>query len=110
MRIISASMCVMFCWFASLQFNDVDAWIWITTYGLVAALSAAAIVPSTRPRLRIPARTLATTCAVWGLYLLGQTTGKWWDGEIEREVGGLFISSLWCVTLDIFSTKMSRSD
>ncbi|MBU3700389.1 MAG: hypothetical protein FGM33_10350 [Candidatus Kapabacteria bacterium] len=107
-RITCSAMGLIFCWFASLQLNDLDAWLWITAYGLVAILSGVAVLPSTRRFVRLPARSLAVVFTFWGLWLLGQTSGRWWDGEIEREVGGLFISALWCLTLDIISSRMSR--
>ena len=109
-RVASIIMTGMFSWFAALQYNDVDAALWIAAYGIAAVLSGCDAVTSRSRFVVVPARLMAAIYGVWGLTLLTQTRGQWWDGEIEREVGGLIVSALWMIILSLFPRSMSRSD
>ncbi len=109
-RVASIIMTGMFSWFAALQYNDVDAALWIAAYGIAAVLSGCDVVNSRSRFVAVPARLMAAIYGVWGLTLLTQTRGQWWDGEIEREVGGLIVSALWMIILSLFPRSMSRSD
>lgn len=100
----------VYCWFVVLQLNDVDALIWVLAYGAVAVISALAALPKGIRLVTLPALVLGIIFALWGIWLFRQTTGRWWDGEVEREVGGLFISALWTTALSILSRRLSRSD
>ncbi len=110
LRAASIIMTGMFSWFVTLQLNDVDAALWIAAYGIAAVISCCGAVTSLARRVTVPARVMAIIYGLWGLALLRQTRGQWWDGEIEREVGGLFVSAIWMVILSLFLPSMSRSD
>jgi hypothetical protein len=89
-------MCAVFVWFMILQFNDVDAWVWIALYGSMAILCALAAAGRPQRSASVAAGLIQT---VWAVVLFMQTTGAWWDGEVEREVGGLIICALWSFML-----------
>ena len=107
-RIVSLTLAAMFIWFVTLQFNDVDAWLWVVAYGLAALLC----LLNLSPRLvRVVNHTSSLLCAAyasWAIVLYQQTSGHWWDGELEREVGGLTIAALTMLMLNIFSRRASR--
>ena len=106
MRVISWIMAAIFLGFTVVQLNDVDALIWIAAY---AACSLLSILRATGRSPRLGAAACAVIFAVWAIVLFSHTNGQWWEGEIEREVGGLAISSLWCAVLAFSSrTEMSR--
>ncbi|MBS1560416.1 MAG: transmembrane 220 family protein [Bacteroidetes bacterium] len=97
MRYVSFAMATIFVAFATLQYNDPDPYIWIPAYGLVALLSY--LHAFRRP---VPATsTLITAIAFlsWAIVSYTQTTGRWWDGEVERETGGLVICAVWSLIL-----------
>jgi peptidoglycan/LPS O-acetylase OafA/YrhL len=96
MRVISWAMAAVFVGFTIVQFNDVDAAIWIVAYGACALLS---VLRATGRTPRIGATACALVYGIWAVVLFTQTRGQWWDGEIEREVGGLAIAALWCAIL-----------
>lgn len=106
--IICLAMTTVFCLFVSLQFNDVDAPLWIGAYGLAAITCAACVVQSLRRFARRASLALAISCGLWAVVLAGQTSGRWWDGEIEREVGGLVITVLAMIVTNYFSRDASR--
>lgn len=98
----------LYIWFVSLQFNDVDAPLWIVGYGIAAVFSSA-IAFDIRPRaLRIPIAIYCLLLLVWILTLLPEIHGMWWDGEVEREVGGLSIVLLSQLFAHQYLRKMSR--
>ncbi|HLP29427.1 MAG TPA: transmembrane 220 family protein [Candidatus Didemnitutus sp.] len=106
MRVISWIMAAIFLGFTVVQFNDVDALIWIAAYGACALLS---ILRATGRAPRLGAMACGVILSVWAIILFPKTTGQWWNGEIEREVGGLAISALWCAVLALSPrNKMSR--
>ena len=108
LRIVSLTLAAMFIWFVTLQFNDVDAWLWVVAYGLAALLCLLYLSPRL---VRLVNRTSLVLCvayASWAISLYQQTSGRWWDGEIEREVGGLAITALSMLMLNIFSRQASR--
>ena len=93
-RLLGLIMTVAFGWFAFLQMNDPDPHLWVTAYGLCALISLTVV-------FRRAPRNLVLIVAIaflgWALWLLPQTNGLWWQGEVEREVGGLVIAGLWCL-------------
>lgn len=103
-----AVLTVMFIWFITLQFNDIDAALWVIGYGLAAVFSGS-VAFDFRPR---QLQTLITTYSVcvlmWIMWLLPSVQGLWWDGEIEREVGGLTIVLTSQVLAIFYLRKMSR--
>jgi len=106
MKILSWLMAIVFAGFTAVQFNDIDASIWIAAYGAVIFLS---IFRATGRDPRYIALLCASMYAVWALVLLGQTNGQWWDGEMERETGGLTIGCLWCLAIFMIRpTEVSR--
>lgn len=93
-RFLGLLMTVAFTWFAWLQLNDPDPWKWVVAYGVCALISLAVMVK------RVPRNVVLLIAMVfvgWALWLLPDTTGLWWQGEVEREVGGLVIAALWCL-------------
>ena len=44
MKIINITLTILFFLFAIVQFNDPDPWLWVAIYGLVAGVSAGAIL------------------------------------------------------------------
>ncbi len=106
--IICLSMAVMFCLFLSVQFNDVDAGIWITAYGLAALVCLAGMRQSLTSIVRRITLPLTLGYAFWAAMLAFKTNGRWWDGEIEREVGGLLITALSMGLVNFFSRDASR--
>lgn len=108
LRFLCVLMSSILAWFVTLQFNDVDASIWIAAYGAASVLTAGCLWPRLRKVLPTAARIASVVYGAWGLWLFGQTSGQWWDGEIEREVGGLWITTLWMLCLSFISKRMSR--
>lgn len=106
MKVLSWVMAVIFIGFTAVQFNDIDALIWVAAYGSVTFLSVFRAIGRDS---RYLALVCATIYAAWALVLLSQTNGQWWDGEIERETGGLTICCLWCLTIFLIRpTAVSR--
>lgn len=93
-RALGLLMTVAFTWFAWLQLNDPDPLWWVVTYGTCAVISVGVVMRRV-PRNLVLLFAMALTG--WALWLLPQTTGLWWQGEIEREVAGLGIALLWCL-------------
>lgn len=107
-RIISLALAAMFTWFVTLQFNDVDSWLWVLAYGLAATLSLLSVFIRVHSFVRRSSVLLGVAYASWAIVLYKQTSGRWWDGEIEREVGGLAVTALAMLFLNIFSRSASR--
>lgn len=97
-----------FIWFITLQFNDVDAALWVIGYGLAAAFSGT-IACNIRPRhLQSLIAIYSALVLIWIMWLLPSIQGLWWDGEVEREVGGLTIVLTSQVLAIFYLRKMSR--
>lgn len=107
-NVISVCLAVIFCLFVSVQFNDVDAGIWIMAYGLAALVCLGSMIRSVTRIIRSLSLLLSLGYGLWALMLSLQTSGHWWDGEIEREVGGLVITALSMVLVNFFSRSASR--
>jgi|GEM_PF-527311 len=108
LRLVYAALACMFLWFASLQFNDIDAALWIVAYGVSSMLC---LVSAFGIQHRFVGRILVgnSTClAIWIAFLIPQVTGQFWEGEIERELGGLSISFLVSTGEYFLLRKMSR--
>ena len=104
MRIISLVMAAAFIGFASVQFNDVDAWTWVAAYTTCAFASLWAAL---RPIPRWLTLMLAVVFTLWALWIAPDMTGSWLNGEVEREVGGLVICASW--NLVLYRWTASRS-
>lgn len=108
-RVVYGMLAVCFLWFASLQFNDVDAPYWIAVYA-VAALSCVCVTLLITSALH---RTLTALfimlLLIWIVTLVPSIEGKWWDGEVERELGGLTIVLITQLGTIFFFRRMSRS-
>lgn len=107
-RIVSLALAAMFTWFVTLQFNDVDSWLWVLAYGLAAVLCLMSVFFRLHSIVHRVSVLLCIGYASWAIVLYQQTSGRWWDGEIEREVGGLAVTALAMLFLNIFSRSASR--
>lgn len=108
-RVAYAVMALCFLWFASLQFNDVDAQYWIAVYG-AAALSCLGVTFLGRYRMHGSLTIVfSILLVVWMATLVPDIEGKWWDGEVEREFGGLAIVLVTQLGKIFFFRRMSRS-
>lgn len=87
-RVTAAFFIPMYAYFIILQFNDIDAWLWIVAYGIVMAASIATALGMVFQKTM---KALAALYFLWTLMLLLQVQGEWFAGEIEREVAGLAI-------------------
>lgn len=98
----------MYIWFITLQFNDVDAALWVIGYG-IAALFSSAIAFDVRPRLLQSMMTIYGVLVLfWIMWLLPSIQGVWWEGEVEREVGGLTIVLTSQIAALVYLRRMSR--
>lgn len=108
LRALLLSLAAMFAWFVTLQFNDVDAWLWVLAYGIAALLCLLSLATQLDRLVSRMSALLFVAYTSWAIALYQQTRGRWWDGEIEREVGGLVITALTMLMLNIFSRRASR--
>jgi hypothetical protein len=105
---VFAVLTVMYIWFITLQFNDVDAALWVIGYG-IAALFSSAIAFDIRPRLLQSMMTIYSVLVLfWIMWLLPSIQGVWWEGEVEREVGGLTIVLTSQIPAIVYLRRMSR--
>lgn len=95
MRIFAALCLMMYAYFISVQFNDLDAWVWIVGYGLVWLASLAVLLGVRAPWVF---RLGAVPYVAWGIVVWMQTSGRWFDGELEREAAGLGICAVTLLT------------
>ena len=107
-RIVSITLATLFTWFVTLQFNDIDAWIWVLAYGIAALLCLLNLWARLYRLVKPASALLFVSYALWAIALYQQTSGHWWDGEIEREVGGLVITALAMLMMNYFSRRASR--
>ncbi len=108
LRYVFAVLTGMFIWFITLQFNDIDAALWVTGYGIAAVFSAF-IAFDFRPRQLQVLITIYSVCLlIWIMWLLPSIQGLWWEGEVEREVGGLTIVLTSQILATFYLRKMSR--
>lgn len=111
MQYVSIMMGIVFIGFATLQYNDPDPYIWMPAYGWMAVLSfwSALISPANARHLRRAALASALFFLVWCIWSYTQTTGQWWNGEVERETGGLGICAVWSVVMGMRRIKDQES-
>ncbi|MBU3678331.1 MAG: hypothetical protein FGM32_01825 [Candidatus Kapabacteria bacterium] len=107
-RIVSITLAAMFAGFVTLQFNDVDAWLWVLAYGVASVLCLCNLSKRLDRVVNRMSALLGFAYALWAIALFRQTSGRWWDGEIEREVGGLAITALAMLMLNYFTRRVSR--
>lgn len=100
----------LFGWFVTLQLNDVDAALWIVAYGMACVSHLLGLIQRLHRFLHVLSLISIGLYGSWSLVLLTQTTGRWWDGEIEREVGGLVITAIAYMLLSLLSRTTSRFD
>lgn len=107
-RLVYSILAGCFIWFASLQFNDVDAPLWIAVYAS-AALSSLGLALGVRHHIITRITWVFIACLVlWLVTLIPNLEGAWWDGEVEREFGGLTIVLLSQLGEIFFYHRMSR--
>lgn len=99
-----------FGWFVVLQLNDIDAWLWVVAYGMACLAHVIGLFRRSHGLLYVLSIISIGLYGAWSLGLLTQTTGRWWDGEIEREVGGLAITAIAFFILSLLSRPASRFD
>lgn len=92
MRIVSAVMFAFFVYAVYVQFNDVDPVLWVIAYGVAGIVSLFAAMGRRVGRI---AGLIAPVHAAWAIWAVMRTTGHWFDGEAEREAGGLIICAVW---------------
>ena len=106
MRLFAALCIPLFASFVIVQFNDVDAWSWVMTYGMVIIAAAGVLTGLFRPWWY---RIVAIPYAIWGIACLMQTNGQWFDGEVERESAGLGICVVTLVVLSFAQQRRTSS-
>lgn len=107
-RVLYALLSLVFLWFASLQLNDIDAAIWIIAY-VISALLCAVFALGINHRIVPHLLVYFSTCiACWIVLLIPQVNGQFWDGEVERELGGLSITFSVNIVEYFLIRKMSR--
>lgn len=92
MRIVSAVMFAFFVYAVYVQFNDPDPVLWVVGYGIVGIVSLLAAMGR---KVGLLAGLIAPVYAAWAIWAVMRTTGHWFDGEAEREAGGLIICAVW---------------
>ncbi len=98
----------IFVWFVSLQFNDADAPLWVVGYSIAVLLCLSIALDVYTSYLYRIALSYCVALVIWIVTLLPNLQGLWWEGEVEREVGGLTIVLLTqLIALPNFK-KMSR--
>lgn len=97
-----------FVWFASLQFNDPDAPLWIAGYSIAAIISALVAFDIRVRHLQRMTAIFSGLLCMWMLTLLPDINGYWWVGEVERELGGLGITLITMVLSIFLQRRMSR--
>ncbi len=98
MKIVLFLSVIIFFFFASLQFNDPDPLVWVLAYSACGGLS---ILVLNKKNVLLSASVMTFIYAIWLGVLLSQTTGAWWEGEIEREAGGIGLCMAWCLALSL---------
>ena len=101
MRVAQVLMAMVFVGFATLQFNDPDAVLWIGAYTMVAVQCAASAArrPSTAASilLTVILITWATVITInEGSSLSHLNVGELPSSEVAREIAGLGVAAGWC--------------
>ena len=107
-RFLYSVLAGIFIWFVTLQFNDADAPLWVAGYGIGALLCLTIAFDVHRRYLFHAARIYCISLVIWILTLTPELQGLWWDGEVEREFGGLGIVLLTQGIALPYFKKMSR--
>jgi hypothetical protein len=107
LKTTSATMTILFTFWASYQINDPDSFLWMLVYGAAAALSLLYVV--NRLRTIIPL-ILGGVCLLWAGYLSTQITYEPPLVAIEewREMMGLLIVFAWMGLLTWRSRQSNR--
>ncbi len=108
LRLLYSIFAGIFLWFVWLQFNDVDAFLWLTGYGVAVLLCLAIAFNVCSSHLYSIALCYCAALVLWIVTLVPDLQGLWWEGEVEREVGGLTIVLLTQIIALPQYRKMSR--
>ena len=92
MRYVNLVMLMVFIFFAFLQWNDPDPWLWVPVYGFAAMVTGLALWG--KPTILPLIGTLGYLAG--SIYLWPELDeSRWIDVEEARESLGLLICSLW---------------
>jgi hypothetical protein len=118
MRVMHVLLCPVFAWFASLQFNDPDALLWVLIYGMVSLLCLGAAFGRVTV---VGSIVLAVATISWAAVLSFQVTEyliqgpgmsgagfELADDEGAREVAGLLLAGIWCVVSGVDAARRRR--
>ena len=110
MRVAQVLMAMAFLGFATLQFNDPDAVMWIAAYAMVAAQCAAGAAnrPSTAGSLllTVTLTTWATVITINERSALGHLKADdLIHSEVAREIAGLALAAGWCALTAVHATR-----
>ncbi|HRK05666.1 MAG TPA: transmembrane 220 family protein [Chlorobiota bacterium] len=92
LRWLSVVFAGLFLYSTIVQFNDVDAIVWILLYGVNTI--GAVMTALRRPPITI-LWVIAQITFVWSVVVLQSTNGRFFEGEEEREFVGLMICAVW---------------
>ncbi|MBU42252.1 MAG: hypothetical protein CMN76_03450 [Spirochaetaceae bacterium] len=97
-RLYQSLMGILFIVAAAVQWNDPDPTFWISIYGIAALLSIGEVFwLSRKSMVRIRSLLwplLAIAALIYGLSLFHGLEGEWYNDEVTRESGGLFLITL----------------
>lgn len=116
-RLLYAAMTILFLTSAMLQFNDPDPTLWVLIYIMAAACTLLSLILPVRFTFYFTLA-VATWALVWSLWLLPQLQNDYEfkamflpmqpgrpSIEIGREIGGLWITSVWLLTIAFFNRQ-----
>jgi purine-cytosine permease-like protein len=107
-RFLYSILAGIFIWFVSLQFNDADAPLWVAGYGIAVLMCLTIAFDVRTTHLYRIALSYCAALMIWIVTLVPNLQGLWWDGEVEREVGGLTLVLLTQLFALPYFRKMSR--
>lgn len=107
-RLLYSVLAGIFIWFVSLQFNDADAMLWVAGYGIAVLLCLTIAFDICTSYIYYTALCYCAALVLWITTLVPDLQGLWWEGEVEREVGGLTIVLITQLIALPYFRKMSR--
>lgn len=115
MRIVNGVFCVLMVLFAAVQYNDPDALLWASIYGLAALWNGIAAFRPARLANGVSRGVLAATAAAaaWGVWHYWPQSEHWWWQEVwwvtetAREGMGMMIA-LVAVLVALIAALMAR--
>lgn len=106
MRYVAICMAVVFSAFAAVQYNDPDAWVWVSLYGL--AVVASVLAACGRYTL-LPLAGLVAYAS--GFVILAPAIdANWYDIEEAREALGLAIAALAMAVLLVARSRSRHAE